>query len=566
MTVTSLSLPATLAWLRLQAPTPVPESWVPGATALERQYLGALGSVAAFALGGEVPHNWPEDIRTWMRNPLELPPDVAAELELAIKEAPDETLATLYAQLVAGPRRRVLGTFFTPRDEVAAMLDLWAATQPAPTDVVDVGAGVGVFTAAAAERWPLARVTALDINPVTLGLLGARMAQPEVAAVAGRVELVQGDFTTWLPQQAAESGSRRLTLGNPPFTRGQLIEPVTRARLVEATKDWCGSRASLSAFITALSLKHLEPDDGLCLLLPAQWLESQYAAPLRQNLIDLHYRRVELHLVPEVLFDDATVDAVILMVGTQRETTQDLVVAQWREEGVPVDREDATSDGWRTWFATAPSEPATAQQHGRRLDDVAVVRRGVATGANSFFLLSAKMLVEHSLPLGALRRVVHRLKMFEHGVNADGFEALPDGERSWLFSANEYQARDPAVARYLKAGKDAGIADRYLCQDRTPWHDLSRDIVIPDVIVTAMSKCEFRIVANDAGAAITNNLYGLTWRNDTTEETRAEVLRWLRGTAGQDSIRAACRRQGDQLNKLEPRALASLVLPESLFD
>ena len=563
--MTSPNLPLTLSWLRAQSADPVPQDWVSGADELERQRLRALSSVATHVLGGEAPADWPADIREWMGDSTALPPDVAAELDVRVKEGPDEALATLYAGLVAGLRRRVLGTFFTPGEEVAPMLELWAASQDTPTQVIDVGAGVGVFTASAVQRWTAARVTAVDINPVTLGLLGARMAQPGVKEAAERVELVQADYTSWLPEQQPVAGARRLILGNPPYTRSQLIEPTTRAGLVDATKELCGSRASLSAFITALSLMHLASDDGLCLLLPAQWLESQYAAKLRRYLLDSTDRRIELHLVPEVLFDDAVVDAVVLLVGTQRETTQEFVVAEWKRDGRKIDRKAAGTDGWRTWFKAADTGQETQTRVAHRLDEVAVVRRGVATGANSFFLLSEEMLAATQLPTDVLQRVVHRLIMFGTVVNDVGFAALPSTERAWLFSASQAQVSFDAVDEYLKAGMVDDVHERYLCRDRQPWHDLSRDVVVPDVIVTAMSKNDFRIVSNEVGAAITNNLYGLKWRDVVPARRRVDVLEWLRSPEGQGAMRAACRRQGNGLNKLEPKALAALELPANLF-
>ena len=158
-------LERTLAWLRGMSITPVSAGWVPGASESERGTLMALASVAAH-LGGAVQDSWPEDIRSWMNHAVTLPEDIAREVDAASEKRPDEMLAALYADLVSGKNRRVLGTFFTPADEVALMLDRWSASEDAPSVVIDVGAGVGVFTAAATRQWPLASVTAVDINPI----------------------------------------------------------------------------------------------------------------------------------------------------------------------------------------------------------------------------------------------------------------------------------------------------------------------------------------------------------------------------------------------------------------
>lgn len=564
--VTELHLPRTVAWLQSASGRPVQRGWVPGATESERKALRALAAVAAHLLpSSTLPTQWPQDIRAWFRGTKPLPPEIAAEIDVAIKANPDACLAFLYSSVVAGPRRRVLGTFFTPAGEVTPLLTMWDATEPSPAEVVDVGAGVGVFTAAAARQWRGAQVFAVDVNPVTLGLLGVRMALPDRCVDSARTKLVLEDFTTWFPSQA---GAGRLVLGNPPYTRSQLIPPKDRRRLLDACDDLCSSRASLSAIITAIALKHLAPADGLCLLLPAQWLESTYAIRLRKHLLGAARRRVELRLAKADLFDDAVVDAVVLLVGTERDDAQPFVVSDWDGKTLQtIDRSNAASDHWRSWFEKQPVARQRAAD-AKTLSDVAVLRRGTATGANDFFVLSADTVAERELPRAVLKPVLRRLSLFSTDtITHAAFGKLPTNERTWLLLATKEQAKNKKVAAYIRHGKKLGFHNRYLCRVRAgPWFDVTHDLVVPDVVITAMSRGSFRVVENRIGAAITNNLYGWRWHADVTKSTQAKVIAWLRGSDGQAAVLALCRSRGDGLAKVEPLALAGLELPRSVFE
>lgn len=563
--VTDLNLARTLDWVRNVGCEAVPKHWVPGATDEERRGLQALASIAGHLLPrGEPPATWPDEINGWLRRATSLPLHVGEELDLAVKENGDEALAYLYAAVVAAPHRRVLGTFFTPDREVTPMLEMWDASQPSPSEVVDVGAGVGVFTAAAAGRWPNAGVAAVDVNPVALGLLGARMALADVNGDSDRVELVLEDFTAWLPAQ--HQGVGRLVLGNPPYTRGQLIPSEDRQRLLDASQGLCGSRASLSAFIMSLALTHLGSNDGLCLLLPAQWLESNYAAGLRRHLLGLKRRHIELRIAPAELFSDAVVDAVVLLVGTEATKHQPFVVSDWSGQTLrTIDRQDAPLDGWRSWFKASgvTARPVGAQQ----LSDVVTLRRGTATGANEFFCLSDEAVADHSLPSSALKPLLRRLWVFDTDrITGSQLKRAPATERKWLLVATREAAQDPAVAAYIQVGISRGFDQRHLCKVRSgPWFDVTHDLVVPDVVITAMSRDRFRIVENAAGAAITNNLYGWKWRRGVSSRTRATVLDWLRGPDGQAEVKALCRSQGGGLAKIEPASLARLLLPAELF-
>ena len=198
------------------------------------------------------------------------------------------------------------------------------------------------------------------------------------------------------------------------------------------------------------------------------------------------------------------------------------------------------------------------------LADLATVRRGVATGANAFFLLSEETREALQLPSRAVSPVVRRLAWAGLDITASTLGDLPRHERRWLLTVDASLAQDSNVAAYLQLGVENSIDQRYLCADRETWYDVSHDLVVPDVIITAMSRGQLRIVTNSARAAITNNLYGWSWREGVSEATRTAVLTWLRSDDGQAALVAQSRQQGDGLVKLEPRALKNLRIPASV--
>ena len=104
-----------------------------------------------------------------------------------------------------------------------------------------------------------------------------------------------------------------------------------------------------------------------------------------------------------------------------------------------------------------------------------------------------------------------------------------------------------------------------LCSLRPTWYDLSAEVHIPDVIVGPSSKGAFRFVENHADSPITNNLYGLSWRPSVTMQTKKAILTWLRSEGGQEEIERVARSQGSGLLKVEPRALARVLLPDGLI-
>jgi adenine-specific DNA-methyltransferase len=574
--------PASLEWLRDPEHPPVDATWVPGALEDERRSLRALGGIARALLGNALTTSLHPDLAAWLSAAPTPPQSVVDDAQRLFATDRDEALASMYAQLVRSENRRQLGTFFTPAPEVRLMLDLWTESdQPVPATVVDVGAGVGVFTAEAAKRWPESAIHAVDVNPVTLGLLAIRLlAAPESETEdqnkRRRIRLVLDDFTNWISTGWPATGSGRLILGNPPYTRAQLLSLEDRKRLHTAIHGLCGTRASLSTIITALSLQNLSDDDGLCLLLPAQWLETDYAKGLRLELWEQTHRRVELRLVDSVMFDDAQVDAVALLVGVKRSKQQPFVVGKWKQNSPrQIDRGDTVPRSWRSLFEidenteaakTKDDDPAAVFELSPEvtLGDLAVVHRGVATGANAFFVLDEA--TKDQFPRGATTRVITRLFGLADSLEEEARKSEAQ-THTWLLTATERQASDNSTLRdYVKTGTEHKYDQRHLCSKRETWYDLTSEVFVPDVIVGAMTRGTFRLVQNDVGATITNNLYGIRWRPSTTDETRSRTLDWLRSESGQNALSRAARRQGDKLLKIEPGALRKIVVPDATIE
>lgn len=559
-------------WLDSHGTDLVDSAVVPGPNARERRRLASLGGLTRSLLEGssaaglerhlvELP-----GLKEWLDLGPAAPEHVASAAQSLLRSPGEDALARMYSSSVSSANRRRLGTFFTPQAEVEQMLTAWDRLGVRPRSVVDVGAGVGIFTLAATRRWPDAQVHAVDVNPVTLGLLGLRAATEAVLIDPSSgdpgVRLHLEDYVSFAQSELNKLPAPRLVLGNPPYTRIQLLPREDREALVQAAGGMCGSRASLSALITAVTIRQLGPQDGLCLLLPAQWLESDYAAGLRRWLWSTTSRAVHLHLFDQELFADAQVDAVSLLIGPVTDQVHALGLSSGAEEAPrKMARSGQCPARWRPLFAAKTARRISAS--GPQLADFATVRRGVATGANHFFVLTEWARIEHALPWSVLQPMVRRLRDHRgEEVTVASLADLPERDRRWLLVAKTRNLSGKALQTYLAQGLEQRLNERVLCSDRRDWFDLSDEAIPPDVIVGPSTKSAFRFVVNTAGAQITNNLYGLVWKPLVPVEQRREILSWLRSSPGQESIAEAARTQGGGLLKIEPRALKGLRLPQ----
>lgn len=118
---------------------------------------------------------------------------------------------------VAVDQARTMEQFFTPPEVVSRIFD--RAGDVEGTDVLEPSAGAGAIALEAMRRG--ATVTAVEID--------TRLATALCSETEGRMNIVCDDFLAWSLRLPPQVRPYDFVLMNPPFSRGQDIDHVTRA-------------------------------------------------------------------------------------------------------------------------------------------------------------------------------------------------------------------------------------------------------------------------------------------------------------------------------------------------
>jgi hypothetical protein len=540
---------------------------VDGATREERQLLGALGAVAA-AVAGDHVMSWPESLRLWAERAPACPSDISEGVCAALGTGTDP-LAALYEASISRPHRRRLGTVFTPPAVVDYMLGLAGGIMDGDPDcVADAGAGVGAFAVAAARRWPGSRIVAVDVNAVTLGLLAARIAfeidaEPDDADILRSIELMHGDYLDGIVDRFGTGAGRLLALGNPPYTRVQELPTWYRAKAAELCRGIVDSgHANLAVLFQAATIRHMHDQDASCMVLPGSIGYTRASRGLRRALWH-SMRPVTVHRTPATTtpFTGNSVQASIVAIGPTQDTNSPVCMARVCFD----DNAPTVVERWRrprkgeepaNWFLTGQSR---LDVDTLTLDELAIVRRGVATGANADFFLAdieAARLPDDVITAGALT-----LKSFRRQELDRAIHRVWGGEqmKRWLLAIPPDFDIGGELREYLQQ-IESRVRDRFLVSQRDPWYVLN-GLMRPDLLIGPLSSNGFKIVLNTARAVPSNNLFGITMRNGTNPRWLAT---WLRSDAGQAALHRASRRYHGGSHKLEPGDLKRVGVPAAL--
>lgn len=474
--------------------------------------------------------------------------------------AGSDPLGEMLCRIRDGAERRVTGAFYTPPLLIGPMLD-WVLSYH-PDRLIDVGSGSGRFAAAAVLRQRDVAIVAVDIDPLATLLTRAALAVLESPAAT----VLQADYTMLeLPRAAG----RTAFVGNPPYVRHHHLSASTK-RWAVTTGKRLGYRVSalagLHAHFFLATAVHARPGDIGCLVTSAEWLDVNYGSIVRDLLLD-QLGGQALHVIDPraVPFEDAMTTAAITCfeAGTRKAMKLRLVAeaAQLRDlgQGQTLAREVlAKAHRWTPLLRAVPIARDADTEVPLRA--VARVHRGVATGANQFFVLTRERARNLGIEEWCRPAITHAEEILHAGgIVRDG----PDRRLLLDVPADVNRKAHPQLDAYLRLGErlqdgKPPICDRYLPSHRRPWWYLGRS-ALPPIVATYMARQAPVFALNPDGLALVNIAHGIYPRHPLTADQLVALVNVLNDA--RSSFRGNGRTYHGGLEKFEPCEMEDLLIP-----
>lgn len=394
------------------------------------------------------------------------------------------------------------------------------------------------------------------------------------------------DFTKACPP-ITDAEKANLVICNPPYVRHHHLSGDDKKRLQQAALEVGASLNGLTGlycYFLALSIRWMTPGALAGWLIPSEFMDVNYGVPLKKFLLDrvnlLHIHRFNPDAVQ---FDDALVSSAVVWFRNESPEKNAEVLFTFGasmdtpERAATVPAETLRHSRKWTHFPTLQEKELSTGQH-VRLGDLFHIKRGLATGANNYFVLTEAQAQEHQLPRDVLVPILpspRDVKVTDILADSVGDPMLPT--KLYLFSSNlpepELKATYPSAWEYVQLGMTQGIHDGYLCRHRTPWYT-QEDRPAPRFLCTYMGRngnagrSIFRFIRNRSNATAAN-VYLLLYPKpflrvllDQFGDLEDELWKLL-SEISPDSLLSEGRVYGGGLHKLEPRELANAPLPHT---
>ncbi|NQU75019.1 MAG: SAM-dependent DNA methyltransferase [Planctomycetes bacterium] len=489
-------------------------------------------------------------------------------------------------------QRNKLGQFATPMALAEDILRAAKSLLPkgCPVRFLDPAFGTGAFYSALLRCFPQDRIDwakGYEIDP--------HYGQPARKLWEGTpLALTLGDFTTAVPP-SDERGKATLVVCNPPYVRHHHLDAASKQRLraayVRASGVDLNGLTGLYCHFVTLSNAWMGKDALAIWLIPSEFMDVNYGGPLKEYLLNcVTLMRIHRFDPDHVQFDDALVSSAVVCFRNAAPPDGHLVEFTYGgtivrpEQRRLVARSELRPEAKWTRLAFANKE-GVGEGWQPKLSDLFAIKRGIATGANAFFVLPEAKAEELGLPHRFLKPILPSPRF----VRTDEIEADEKGNplidpRMVLLDCrlpeDEIHQKYPRLWEYLQGGRAQCIHERYLCQHREPWY--SQEYREPAPILctymgrTGEDKGAFRFILNHS-RAITANVYLLLYPKVTLARMlhdKPELLRAVWTALNEipwDALLDVGRVYGGGLHKMEPKELAEApadtllaVLPEEV--
>jgi adenine-specific DNA-methyltransferase len=480
--------------------------------------------------------------------------------------------------------RNRLGQFATPNALAIAILN-YSKSLLSPTEKVrflDPAIGTGSFYSALLQTFSseqIERAIGYEIDPNV-----AEIAQKLWKSSSLKVEC--SDFTK-IATPKHEQSKVNLLICNPPYVRHHHLSTTEKQLLRELAIARSGIQLSGLAGLYCyflLAAHEWMTEGGLaCWLIPSEFMDVNYGKQIKSYLLNsVSLLRVHRFEPEDLQFGDALVSSSIIWFRNTR-LQQDHAVEFTFSGSIdkPLITKLISTKTLRSsakWTQiTVASQCQDAPQ--AKLSDLFEIKRGVATGANQFFILTPKQIEAFEISQEFLTPILPSSRYLPSDEILADEQGNPLLDRKLFLltctdSPERLQRESPAVWQYLQSGVEAGVSEGYLCRHRSLWY-LQENRQPAPFLCTYMGRTgakrgnPFRFILNHS-SAIAPNVYLMMYpKSDlarllsTHPEQCHSIWNALKSIPVQHLI-AEGRVYGDGLHKLEPKELASASAEELL--
>lgn len=369
---------------------------------------------------------------------------------------------------------------------------------------LDPAVGRGAFTCAAHRSMDVS-ISACEIDP--------SMVRNFCLSNDYDADLVCDDYLLHLYKERFDC-----IVCNPPYNRFQDIENRKKYRdlFKERYAVNMSGYSNLCVYFLIKSMNELSESGRCCYIIPYEFLNTGYGEVIKEYLLrsGMLEKIIKFDFRSKI-FSDAITTSCILVLENRPHDKVDLITVKDVSELKKGRFENVRTydygnlkpeEKWLSYFGE--NKKADGLKNIVKLSDFGKVSRGIATGANDFFLLSRSDIEERGLSREACVLCLTRSPDVKDAVVTGGtMQDLIDANKK-VFVFDGTLAVNQEDLDYIEYGEKRGYNKKYLTGKRSPWYSIEHRETAP-ILITVFNRNEIKIIRNEAGVKNLTAFHGI---------------------------------------------------------
>ncbi len=390
------------------------------------------------------------------------------------------------------------------------------------------------------------------------------------------LNVINEDFTN---TNAKEISKVDLLVSNPPYSRHHHITTEIKAKITSWVKAKYGIKVSklsgLHCYFMYLAQQYLKENGIAVWLIPSEFLDVNFGKSLKQYLQqEVQLLRIHRFSPEDLKFNDALVSSLIVWYKNCKSkenakinfTSGPDISHPTLHNKIKI-AELNPNYKWSNHFREY--DTSNDQKNKAAIKDLFTIKRGIASGNNKFFILSASEIQKKKMPLKYFRPILPPPKGIESNIiksDENGNPILDD--QLFLLDTDlpihQIKEESQELYDYLLSGIDAKVNEGYLCKNRKLWYSQEQresPLYVCNYIGRNNKTAPFRFLLNESKAITTNSFLGL-YPKPILKRLNVDfknLLIQLNSICTEELI-AKGRSYGGGMYKLEPKELANVEL------
>lgn len=475
-------------------------------------------------------------------------------------------LESNYISQTTTENRKNYAQFFTPYS-IARFMAKWimGGSRNVKT-ILDPSIGLGIFVRAIIEDTAIinCEIKGYDIDPYILSKCEEAFFN---SGLDHNINLICKDylFNDWNNKYDG-------IICNPPYFKFQ--DYYVKDDALQEFQFRLGMNLSGFTNIYALfllkSVSQLKFNGRCAYIIPSEFLNSDYGKLVKEYLIRLKsLRYIIIFDFKNSVFDDALTTSSILLFSNDDEKDEvNFISISSEDELKEISHqlsfypsvslhsknvkfsEIKSSVKWRSYYQKVN---ANSYDGLVPFSTYAKVSRGIATGANDYFLFSLEKAKKFNIPLNYLEPVISKANQVTgYFFTKDDFSKLESANKD-VFLLNAKNTKCQAVNDYVALGEKLEINKKHLTSHRNPWYSTENRLASP-IWVSVFSRGGLRFIRNEFGCKNLTTFH-CVYINMLVYEKVDLLFSYLLSDVSKEIFSDNRREYGGGLEKFEPNDL-----------